>query len=136
MKNINLFFKTIGLILITSCAGEFSPSDVVKKSLDYAIDLDLAKSFKFLVTKDGKPIPEEKIKKLVGLADMAKKDGKSDKLISILSYQILDEEIAIDDKTAVVKVKLTYSNGTVTNERLSLMNIEGHWRMIYNIKID
>jgi hypothetical protein len=131
-----LFFKTIGLILITSCAGEFSPSDVVKKSLDYAIDLDLAKSFKFLVTKDGKPIPEEKIKKLVGLADMAKKDGKSDKLISILSYQILDEEIAIDDKTAVVKVKLTYSNGTVTNERLSLMNIEGHWRMIYNIKID
>jgi hypothetical protein len=136
MKNINLFFLTVGLIITTSCGGEFSPSDLVKKSLDYAIDLDLAKSFKFFVTKDGKPIPEEKVKKMIEMADMAKKDGKSTELISILSYQILDEEIAKDGKTAVVKVKLSYSNGTVTEERFDLMNIENNWRIIYNIKIN
>jgi FlaG/FlaF family flagellin (archaellin) len=45
----------------------------------------------------------------------------------IKSYEVLEEKVADDGKTAKVKMKYVYENGSEETENMSFVNIDGKW---------
>lgn len=134
MKKLTILFGALVIVIslgLLSCggggAGGNAPGDVVKKSLKLIAEKNYDKVAGLYVKKDGTALTDEEKTKVVGLMTMAnaelmKKEG-------VKSIDIVEEKISEDGKTAEVKWKITYGNGSTDEENGTLINVNGDWKM-------
>ncbi|MCX6246220.1 MAG: DUF4878 domain-containing protein [Bacteroidetes bacterium] len=131
MKTTKLFLGILllgGLVLLNSCGGgsAVSPSSTVKEFSNKVEKGDFEGAMKCIAT-DGKPVDKEAQGKLTLLLGMAK--GEVDKKKGIKNMEVLSETIEPDGKTATVKMKYTYGDGTSAEETNKLVMEEGKWKL-------
>jgi len=79
------------------------------------------------ISTDGRSMDKEAKEELTLLLGMAKKEV--DKKKGIKNMEVLSETIDPDGKTATVKMKYTYGNGSVNEESNSLVKEDGKWKL-------
>lgn len=57
-----------------------------------------------------------------------KSEKELEKKQGITSYKVVSEEIAEDGNTAVVKVEITYGDGSTDTQKYDLKNVDGKWK--------
>jgi hypothetical protein len=117
-----------GLVLLNSCGGgsSSSPGATVKEFSTKVEKGDFDGAIACIAT-EGKPVDKDTKSKLTLLLGMAK--GEVDKKKGIKNMEIVSETIEPDGKTATVKMKFTYGDGTIAEESNSLVKEDGKWKL-------
>jgi hypothetical protein len=131
MKSTKLIMSVLllgGLVLLNSCGGgsSSSPASTVKEFSNKVEKGDFEGAITCIAT-DGKAVDKEAKNKLTLLLGMAK--GEIDKKKGIKNMEVLSEAIEPDGKTATVKIKFTYGDGTTAEESNKLVMEEGKWKL-------
>lgn len=125
-SSLSSLLKTSALatlaLLLSSC-GE-SPSDVVLKSSEAAMEGNYAEVVEYVNASDDKKalikaLAEEKIDPQLR-REATEKGG-------IRNYEVIDESISPDGKTAKVTTKTTYGNGETSTSTSDLEKVDGKW---------
>jgi hypothetical protein len=121
-----LFFGS--LVLLNSCGSgsSVSPSATIKEFSTKVEKGDFEGAMGCIAT-DGKPVDKEAKAKLTLLLGMAK--GEVEKKKGIKEMEVLSETVDPDGKTATVKMKYTYGDGSVNEESNSLVKEDGKWKL-------
>lgn len=133
MKRLSIFLGAIlAVILMASCSSN-SPKAVAEKSVKCIADKDYNGYVDLLYFSekdkhDAKEFEEGKQQLAALLKDKAEKTYS--KKGGISSYEALNEEIAEDGKTANVKMKITYGNGTSEETGIKLRkDNDDNWKI-------
>ena len=132
MKKILLFAVAVLAVgLLMACGIESTPADGAKK----CVELMKAGDYKALVETmhfdEGMSAEQQQ-----GMKDMivSMGEGKISKEIEkkggIKYYEVIEETIADDGKTAVVKMKITYGDGSTEDEKYDMCLVDGTWKPI------
>ncbi len=133
MKNVRLFLFALVLACasLVSCGPSTStPSGMVSAALEMAVSNDYAGYFGYFVNAEGEPLSDEEVEKLETFAAAAMEDENAD---PIVSFEVLEEEISEDGKTATVKYSSVTKSGKEDSETIDLMNVDGKWRMVMDL---
>lgn len=116
------------LVLLNSCGSgsSSSPAATVKEFSNKVEKGDFDGAIGCIAT-NGKAVDKEGKAKLTLLLGMAK--GEVDKKKGIKDMEVMNETIDPDGKTATVKIKYTYGDGTVKEESNSLVKEDGKWKL-------
>ncbi len=131
MKTTKLIFGVLflgSLFLLNSCGSgsSSSPAATVKEFSNKVEKGDFEGAIGCIAT-DGKPVDKEAKGKLTLLLGMAK--GEVEKKKGIKNMEVISETIDPDGKTATVKMKFTYGDGSVNEESNSLVKEDGKWKL-------
>jgi hypothetical protein len=131
MKTTKLILGVLilgALVLLNSCesGSSSSPAATVKEFSTKVEKGDFEGAIGCIAT-DGKAVDKEAKGKLTLLLGMAK--GEVDKKKGIKDMEVLSETIDPDGKTATVKMKFTYGDGSVNEESNSLVKEDGKWKL-------
>ena len=131
MKTTKLILGVLilgALILLNSCGGgsSISPASTVKDFSTKVEKGDFDGAITCIAT-DGKVLDKDGKAKLTLLLGMAK--GEVDKKKGIKNMEVISETIEPDGKTATVKMKYTYGDGSVNEESNSLVKEDGKWKL-------
>ncbi|HZX63113.1 MAG TPA: DUF4878 domain-containing protein [Bacteroidales bacterium] len=131
MKTTKLILGVLilgALVLLNSCGSgsSSSPAATVKEFSNKVEKGDFEGAIGCIAT-DGKAVDKEAKGKLTLLLGMAK--GEVDKKKGIKDMEVLSETIDPDGKTATVKMKFTYGDGSVNEESNSLVKEDGKWKL-------
>jgi hypothetical protein len=131
MKTTKLILGVLilgALFLLNSCGSgsSSSPAATVKEFSTKVEKGDFEGAIGCIAT-DGKAVDKEAKDKLTLLLGMAK--GEVDKKKGIKDMEVLSETIDPDGKTATVKMKFTYGDGSVNEENNSLVKEDGKWKL-------
>jgi hypothetical protein len=131
MKTTKLILGVLilgALVLLNSCGSgsSSSPAATVKEFSNKVEKGDFEGAINCIAT-DGKAVDKEAKGKLTLLLGMAK--GEVDKKKGIKDMEVISETIDPDGKTATVKMKFTYGDGSVNEERNSLVKEDGKWKL-------
>ena len=119
----------VTLMAVTSCGGTATPTAAAEEGLE----MIKAGNYEGFVETIyfGEKATEEEVKQAKEMYVSLFKE-KGDKQITkkggIASYNVLSEEIAEDGNTAVVKIEITYGDGSTETEKYDLKNVDGHWK--------
>jgi len=131
MKTTKLILGVLilgALVLLNSCGSgsSSSPAATVKEFSNKVEKGDFEGAIGCIAT-GGKAVDKEAKGKLTLLLGMAK--GEVDKKKGIKDMEVLSETIDPDGKTATVKMKFTYGDGSVNEESNSLVKEDGKWKL-------
>lgn len=133
MKKILLFAVAVFVMtLMTACGGTSStPSDGAKE----CVELMKAGDFKALVEKmhfDESMSAEQQqgMKDLIVSMGNEKISKEIEKKGGIKSYEVIEETIAEDGKTAVVKMKITYGDDSTKDEKYDMALVDDTWKPV------
>ncbi len=133
MKKILLFAVAVFVMtLMTACGGTSStPSDSAKE----CVELMKAGDFKALVEKmhfDESMSAEQQqgMKDLIVSMGNEKISKEIEKKGGIKSYEVIEETIAEDGKTAVVKMKITYGDDSTKDEKYDMALVDDTWKPV------
>lgn len=125
-KTIKTWAMAALALALWSCSN--SPSGVAKKAMGCMQDKDY-KGYLELVDMGGKELTDEQKDEYASLLDN-KASAELDKKDGIKSYEVTDETIAEDGKTATVKVTTVYGDGTEKTQDMKLKkNDDGDWKI-------
>ena len=132
MKKTFLLLTAIVLFATTlfSCGGgAATPSDAATKCVELMKAGDYEGLVNELAFDEG--LSDEEIEQskamLIGMGK-EKSEKKLAEKQGIVSYQVVSEEIAEDGNTAVVKVEITYGDGSTDTEKYDLKLVDGTWK--------
>lgn len=131
MKTTKLILGVLflgSLFILNSCGigSSGSPAATVKEFSNKVEKGDFEGAIGRIST-DGRSMDKEAKEELTLLLGMAKKEV--DKKKGIKNMEVLSETIDPDGKTATVKMKYTYGNGSVNEESNSLVKEDGKWKL-------
>ena len=128
---ILLLFSAMALF-VTSCSSSSSPGDAFKGYMELMKKGD-AKAFAQAFAVDETQTPEEQeqaaqlIEGLIG--DKTKKMMEEKQ--GLKDVQVLEENISEDGKTATLKVKFVYGDGTEEESTQEMVKQDGKWKMVF-----
>ena len=133
MKKVLLFAVAVFVMtLMTACGGTGStPSDSAKE----CVELMKTGDFKALVEKthfDESMSAEQQqgMKDLIVSMGNEKISKEIEKKGGIKSYEVIEETIAEDGKTAVVKMKITYGDDSTKDEKYDMALVDDTWKPV------
>ena len=124
---ISMFVAVVALTL-WSCGSANTPSAVAEEACKCVQNEDYEGYVDLLLLKETKNQESEKQQFVAmlrekGTKTMEKKQG-------LKSYEVLSEEISEDGKSATVKMKMVYGDGSEDTQDLKLVkNDDGDWRL-------
>jgi len=131
MKTKNLVFAILmmgTMLFLASCGGgsSVSPSSTIKEFATKVEKGDIDGAISCIAT-EGKEVDKETKGKLTLILGMGK--GEMEKKKGIKSMDVLTEQVEADGKTANVKMKFTYGDGSTNEEDYYLLKEEGKWKI-------
>jgi hypothetical protein len=116
------------LFILNSCGSgsSSSPSSTIKE-FSTKVEKGDFEGAMGCIAMEGKTMDTDTKNKLTLLLGMAK--GEIEKKKGIKSMEVISETIAADGKTATVKMKITYGDGTVNEESNDLLKEDGKWKL-------
>ena len=116
------------IFILNSCesGSSVSPAATVKEFSDKIEKGEFEQAIGCIATYE-KPLDKEAKDELTLLLGMAKREV--DKKKGIKNMELLNETIGPDGKTAIVKIRYTYGDGSVNEESNSLVKEEGRWKL-------
>ncbi len=130
MKKLLLCLVAVATVFAVSCGGANTPADTAMKATGYAQDADFKSYFELVYTD---PNDAEAKKELEGMATMLESKGKEmlEEKDGITNYEVVEEKIDADGKTANVVIKVTYGNGETENQPNKLkLDENGDWKLV------
>ena len=127
MKKVILaLIMVVGAMLaFTSCDKE-SPTKVVKTYHDALVAQDFKAAMDCLCSKDGQPLSKEKKDNFAAMMEeKAKKEDTKGNMIA--SYEVIEQKVAEDGKTATVTVKTKTVKGLEKTDKLNCILTDGKW---------
>ncbi len=131
MKKVLLFSVCLfAMAFMSSCGGGSTPSDEALKCVellqkgDYEALVDELK-----MDEDATPEEIEQGKQMFVALGKEKGGKQIEAKGGISSYKVVEETIAEDGKTAVVKVDITYGNGETETEKYDMELVDGKWKI-------
>lgn len=128
------FVALFAMLVMWSCGGANStPTSVAEAAAECIKDNDMEgyAELVYIKEKEGKTLDEQRAELtefLSGLMQMAMSQKKG-----LESYEVLSEEIAEDGKTAVVKCKMVYGDGSEDEDKMKMIKTEdGKWMINMN----
>ncbi len=131
MKKFIYFGMMVAAVLMmAACSSDSTPSGALKTYMSALQDRDYEK-FTEGINVSGKATPEEqKAARATFAALLSEKGGKElDKNGGLKGFEILSEEIAEDGKSAIVKFKQIYNDGTEKEDEQKMVEVDGKWLM-------
>ena len=132
MKKVLLFaVSLVVMVMMTACGGSSTPSDSAKE----CVELMKAGDYKTLVEKihfDENMTAEQQqaTKDLIVSMANEKVAKEIESKGGIKSYEVIEENIAEDGKTAVVKMKITYGDDSTKDQSYDMVLVDGLWKPI------
>jgi hypothetical protein len=131
MKTTKLVFALLmtgTIFFLTSCGSgsSVSPSGTVKEFAAKVEKGDIEGAIGCIAT-EGKTLDKEATGKLTLILGMGK--GQIEKKQGIKNMEVLSEQVESDGKTANVKMKFTYGDGSVDEEDYTLLKEDGKWKI-------
>ena len=126
-KLLSLLSIALCALCFASCSSQSSPTNVTE-ALIKNIQNENYEAISELFYAKGET--EEEIneqKQMIESLYTDKVKKSIDKKEGIKSYEIEEEKISEDGKTAIVKYSITYGNGDTDKETNKLVNIDGKW---------
>ena len=137
MKRIVYLFAAVTMILFTAgCSGGNtgkSPKDIEKAIYNELQKGNYEKAVEMLfenVESDDDTPAEQKAEVMKAFTEKTKQSA--DAKGGLKSFEILEEKIAEDGKTATVTTKVTYGNGTEDTQNSTYVNKDGVWKLNMN----
>ena len=137
MKLIVYLFAAVTMILFTAgCSGGNagkSPKDIEKAIYNELQKGNYEKAVEMLfenVESDDDTPAEQKAEVMKAFTEKTKQSA--DAKGGLKSFEILEEKIAEDGKTATVTTKVTYGNGTEDTQNSTYVNKDGVWKLNMN----
>lgn len=133
MKKSILFLAcAIVVALLSACGGGAStPADAALKCAELFKNGDFEALVDELSFPEGTTDEEkEQTKAMILAMGKEKAQKETEKRGGITSYEIASEEIAEDGKTAVVKIKYIYGDGSDNIQKYDLALVDGTWKPI------
>ena len=135
MKKVLLGFVALfAMLTVWSCGGATSSPTAVAEAAAECIKNDDMEGYVELIyieEKEGKTLDEQRAELtefLSGLMQMSMSQEKG-----LESYEVLSEEIAEDGKSAVVKCKMVYGDGSEDEDKIKMIKTEeGEWMIDMN----
>jgi len=131
MKKVSIIigFAIISLMFFTtSCSGPSTPGDTLKE-FSYAMEKgNTDKVISMFGGEKGEMTAEDK-EKLTALLASAKEE--IEKKGGIKSIEIIEETISEDGKTAKVKAKTTFGDGSEDEGSSNFDLIDGEWKIVF-----
>jgi hypothetical protein len=134
MKTTRILFAfliTGSLTLLLACGSgsSVSPSSTVKEFTTKVEKGDFDGAIG-CIALEGKTLDKEAKGKLTLLLGMAK--GELEKKKGVKNMEVISETIDQDGKTATVKIKFTFGDGSTSDETNKLVLEDGKWKMSMN----
>lgn len=132
MKKLSLIFGVMLMtILLVACTGN-TPTKVAEQSIKCLTDKDYEGYVELMYFNEketsDKNFKDEKQQLAALLKDKAEEEYGKKK--GIKSFETIKEEISDDKKTANVKMKITYGNGTNEDTDIKLRkDTDGNWKL-------
>lgn len=132
MKKVLFLAAAVFAMMFTvACGGGSTPSD----SAQECVELMKSGDFKALVDKihfDESMTDEQQqqMKDLIVTMGNDKVSKDIEKKGGIKSHEVIEETIAEDGKTAIVKIKITYGDGSTKDEKYDLAFVDGTWKPV------
>lgn len=112
-------------LALVACGGNggSTPSDVVKKAMDCAVNKDYKGMVQYIEGVDA-TATEKDIEEAAAFIEFAYSfnDG-------LASYEILGEEIAEDGQSATVKLNMTFGNGKTNETDGTVVKTDDGWKL-------
>ena len=132
MKKLCIILGVIIIALLTTACGSNTPKSVAEKSVKCLIDEDYEGyvDLVYLDMESGNDQQTENDKKALAGLLKEKASREYEKHKGIESFETLGEEISGDGKTAIVKMKLAYGNGTSDENDIKLRkDKDDNWKI-------
>ncbi|MCX6244730.1 MAG: DUF4878 domain-containing protein [Bacteroidetes bacterium] len=131
MKTKNLVFALFIMgtfVFLNSCGSgsSISPSGTIKEFATKVEKGDIDGAIGCIAT-EGKTVDKETKGKLTLILGMGK--GQMEKKQGIKNMEVLNEQVDADGKTATVKMKFTYGDGSTDEEDYTLLKEDGKWKI-------
>ena len=137
MKRIVYLVAAATMILFTAgCSGGNagrSPKDIEKAIYNKLQKGNYEKAVEMLfenVESDDDTPAEQKAEVMKAFTEKTKQSA--DAKGGLKSFEILEEKISEDGKTATVTTKVTYGDGTEDTQNSTYVNKDGVWKLIMN----
>ncbi len=119
------------LALVVSCGSKTSsPGSAAKAYMEYLAAGDADRFVEGIHFDESLSAEEVEQSKAMWASLVQEKGKKSvDEKGGLESVEVISETISEDGQTANVELKLTFGNGDVEEEELSVMNVNGKWMM-------
>lgn len=114
------------MLALTACSENESPKTVTKAYYEALIKQDFKTALSYCCKKDGVALEQKDVDTLVGMLNEKANDEKQ-KANMVEKYEILDEKIAEDGKTAVVTVKTVSFAGEEKTVETNCTLVEDKW---------
>ncbi len=129
MKKILFMFMLVTALFAVSCGGPSTPTQAANELYDLIIDGKYEAASEYFNYDKVKPEELDESKAMIvsmlkeKVAPMIEKKG------GIKSYEILEETISEDGKSANVKTKMVYGDGSEDTDKLEFVLTEdGQWK--------
>lgn len=123
---LGLILAIGAMLALSACGEKETPTTATKAYYEALTKQDFKTALDFCCDKEGKALDDSKKQSLVAMLNEKAKDEKQ-KAKMVEKYEIVEEKIAEDGKTAVVKVKTTSFDGEEKLTDTNCILVDGKW---------
>ena len=128
LRAVAALLAALLLALLAACSSSNTPDEVVKTVISAAAKGDADTMLAHVSTKG---LSDSDVTMAKGKMNMMAADAqdKAQKSGGLKSVEITESKIGSDGKTATVKYKEKYGDGTESSQETDLILEDGHWKM-------
>lgn len=125
MKSTKFIFSFLLLACLVACSNRSSPSQVAVVSTEAFVNGDLDQYFEYMSVTEEERKDLEALLRIKGGTFREKYEAKG----GLENVEVISEEMSEDGMSCEVTVEILFKDGSIEEESVDLVNIDGDWYM-------